>query len=601
MGLGNTYIDTNNGADAFYVTRYGNVENESASFVIDDGALTINSIQDEQYGTFRINSTHDGVGTATRFNIDNDGDISFYEDQGVTPKFFWDSSAESLGIGTTSPSAPLHIVASAVAEMRYGAIGPSSNSALRISRNDSTTTSGNPLGYLEFGGNDATGAVDTSFAYVGAEASGTHAAGDNPTDLVFGTTADGSATVTERARLTSDGSLLVGGISKTSIPSLDNGVYLQSQTNGDVLGYSLYSNEGTNNRRAAFFLDDTNGVYGFDSSAASGVPDFVIRRASSEHMRIDAGGNAIFTKSGGAYLQLKDASAVRGAINVTTSDGLIFTTGASFTERMRIDSSGILLVGKTADNNAVAGVALSGSGIVKAARADWSLLLNRLTTDGALALFQKDGTTVGSIGVANGNNLTVGGSVAAHIGLQFGTGIIYPTDDTGAANDNAVALGDTNNRFTNLYLSGGVVFGTTGGSVSSKTLDDYETGTWTPVYTADSGAATHNVQTGSYVKVGKLVTVIGELQASRNTLSGAVTITGLPFASSGNGGGFNPTFTIRFASDMPNLKGYTSASSIVLKKQATSSTNSVDVIETDLSNTATNYNYLYFTATYMTA
>ena len=61
----------------------------------------------------------------------------------------------------------------------------------------------------------------------------------------------------------------------------------------------------------------------------------------AEHMRIDGGGNAIFTKSGGAYLQLKDASAVRGAINVTTSDGLVFTTGSSFTERMRITDTGV--------------------------------------------------------------------------------------------------------------------------------------------------------------------------------------------------------------------------------------------------------------------
>ena len=37
--------------------------------------------------------------------FDNNGDISFYEDTGTTPKFFWDASAESLGIGTTSPSA----------------------------------------------------------------------------------------------------------------------------------------------------------------------------------------------------------------------------------------------------------------------------------------------------------------------------------------------------------------------------------------------------------------------------------------------------------------------------------------------------------------
>jgi len=39
--------------------------------------------------------------------FDYNGDISFYEDTGTTPKFFWDASAESLGIGTTSPVADL--------------------------------------------------------------------------------------------------------------------------------------------------------------------------------------------------------------------------------------------------------------------------------------------------------------------------------------------------------------------------------------------------------------------------------------------------------------------------------------------------------------
>jgi hypothetical protein len=39
-----------------------------------------------------------------RLNISYDGDISFYEDTGTTPKFFWDASAESLGIGTSSPA-----------------------------------------------------------------------------------------------------------------------------------------------------------------------------------------------------------------------------------------------------------------------------------------------------------------------------------------------------------------------------------------------------------------------------------------------------------------------------------------------------------------
>jgi hypothetical protein len=42
-----------------------------------------------------------------RLKISNNGDISFYEDTGSTPKFFWDASAESLGIGTSSPSSLL--------------------------------------------------------------------------------------------------------------------------------------------------------------------------------------------------------------------------------------------------------------------------------------------------------------------------------------------------------------------------------------------------------------------------------------------------------------------------------------------------------------
>jgi hypothetical protein len=40
-----------------------------------------------------------------RFRINANGDISFYEDTGTTAKFFWDASAESLGIGTSSPTA----------------------------------------------------------------------------------------------------------------------------------------------------------------------------------------------------------------------------------------------------------------------------------------------------------------------------------------------------------------------------------------------------------------------------------------------------------------------------------------------------------------
>ena len=54
-------------------------------------------------------ATGNNAAITQRMRIDDIGDISFYEDTGTTAKFFWDASAESLGIGTSSPSALLHV------------------------------------------------------------------------------------------------------------------------------------------------------------------------------------------------------------------------------------------------------------------------------------------------------------------------------------------------------------------------------------------------------------------------------------------------------------------------------------------------------------
>jgi hypothetical protein len=45
-----------------------------------------------------------------RLTVSYNGDISFFEDTGTTPKFFWDSSAEALGIGTTSTGGETFVV-----------------------------------------------------------------------------------------------------------------------------------------------------------------------------------------------------------------------------------------------------------------------------------------------------------------------------------------------------------------------------------------------------------------------------------------------------------------------------------------------------------
>ena len=75
-------------------------------------------------------------------------------------------------------------------------------------------------------------------------------------------------------------------------------------------------------------------------------------------------------------------------------------------------------------------------------------------------------------------------------------------------------------------------------SSDANTLDDYEEGTWTPALAAGSGTITINTSynTGSYVKIGKMVHVQGLFLVSAiSTPSGTLSITGLPFTSSSTG------------------------------------------------------------------
>ena len=63
-------------------------------------------------GQLRIRTVNDAITTSKeRLRIDHStGDISFYEDTGTTAKFFWDASAERLGLGTAAPVSKIDIV-----------------------------------------------------------------------------------------------------------------------------------------------------------------------------------------------------------------------------------------------------------------------------------------------------------------------------------------------------------------------------------------------------------------------------------------------------------------------------------------------------------
>ncbi len=135
-----------------------------------------------------------------------------------------------------------------------------------------------------------------------------------------------------------------------------------------------------------------------------------------------------------------------------------FAFGTSGSEAMRIDSSGNLLVGKTSASSGTQGILLEGGTgqVVATATSNFALYANRLSTDGELARFQKDGTTVGSIGVNSGNNLYISSSAGDHAGLEFSFNSVIPQRG-GTAADNIVDLGASSFRYDDIYATNGTI------------------------------------------------------------------------------------------------------------------------------------------------
>jgi hypothetical protein len=139
--------------------------------------------------------------------------------------------------------------------------------------------------------------------------------------------------------------------------------------------------------------------------------------------------------------------------NYESSGHTIF--GTANTERMRIDSSGNLLVGKTNQTANVSGTEIEGSGTIVSTRAsNTNLFLNRTGNDGQLINFRKDNSVVGSIGTASGK-LNLGTENCQIIFRDDLTGII-PANSDGSNSNNDLNLGHSNVRWKDLYLGNSI-------------------------------------------------------------------------------------------------------------------------------------------------
>jgi len=351
-----------------------------------------------------------------RFRIDHStGAISFYDTSG-NPAFFWDASAERLGIGTTSPSQKLHLVESGSTEVITRTVNDNgfldvgvksggnsyinadgtqktlvfevdTSEAMRIDSSGhaligSTSSAGGTDGpALQVKG--ASGSTDYSIALMNSVneiagqiillSSGTNAVdiGADPDNLRSGTYLSFSTDNAEAMRIDSSGNVGIGTTTPSSFFSGSNQLVVGSGSSDQ--GITIYS--GTAGNAQIFFADGTSGAdayrgilrYIHSDNAMTFYTD-----GANERMRIDSSGNVSVT---GEKFNLGGTSnnavfnsnfSMNFNIDADNNGSEKFAWGhngddTTTSKLMTLDASGNLLVGGSALSFGVPTVQIGGS------------------------------------------------------------------------------------------------------------------------------------------------------------------------------------------------------------------------------------------------
>jgi len=136
----------------------------------------------------------------------------------------------------------------------------------------------------------------------------------------------------------------------------------------------------------------------------------------------------------------------------------------------------------------------------------------------------------------------------------------------------------------------GIDFSATAGTGTSELLDDYEEGTWTPSL---GGTATYAVQSGTYTKVGRIVSYKATLLMTSLGTGSQTTIGGLPFTALTGINGVDIGYYTNLASTVYSLYAYVSGTGITFVS-STGNNASVTAPHTTMGNTT----YMELSGTY---
>ena len=533
---GELRFTTGNVGERVRIDSAGNVgigtSSPSRKLTIQDSSAQVAIVSDaDQSSVLNFGDTaDDNIGRIQYNNANNSMIFRTNEYDRVTI-----DSSGNVGIGTSSPSKELH-VASAQPDFRMEdtdgtdqyAEFTESNGILFISSRNGASDGQILFRGLGGGSSNEFMRIDSS-GNVGIGTAFASSYNSNWNDLVI----DGG---------TNSGATIVSGTTGDGTIGFADGTTGDQQYRGYVqYRHSLDQLKFGTSGDSAMVIDSSGNVgIGTDSPGSydGNADNLVIGGESSVGLTL-----ASSATNGRGSIYFADGTSgdqkYRGTVNYFHDiDALTITTAA--VERMRIDASGNLLVGKTSADNTTQGIRLLGSAGFASFVRDGAepIVVNRLTSDGDLIEFRKDGTTVGSIGTEpDTSRFTIADASSRGFSIYTASGetSLVPATAT-ATQDGFGSIGTSSQRWKDLYLSGGAYLG---GTAAANKLDSYEEGTWSPTLIGTtSGSATVTVTEAKYTKVGNMVNVRGYISAdlSSHNIVGVVEIGGIPFVSNSQAG-----------------------------------------------------------------